>query len=51
MQQVQNLQNLFSKSLEDQTTLRIKLRGKEEKNGVAIFDALTKRLTMLIEAA
>ena len=51
MQQVQNLQNLFSKSLEDQTTLRIKLRGKEEKNGVAIFEALTKRLTMLLQAA
>jgi hypothetical protein len=51
MQQVQNLQNLFSKSLEDQTTLRIKLRGKEEKNEVAIFEALTKRLAVLIEAA
>ena len=51
MQQVQNLQNLFSKSLEDQTTLRIKLRGKEEKNGVAIFEALTKRLQVLIAAA
>src|SRR6202165_613189 len=51
MQQVQNLQNLFSKSLEDQTTLRIKLRGKEEKNEVAIFDALTKRLQVLIVAA
>ncbi len=51
MQQVQNMQNLLSKSLEDQTTLRIKLRGKEEKNTVAMFDALTKRLQVLIEAA
>ena len=51
MQQVQNMQNLLSKSLEEQTTLRIKLRGKEEKNEVAIFDALTKRLATLLVAA
>jgi Phage P22-like portal protein len=50
MQQVQNLQNMLSKSLEDQTTLRIKLRGKEERNTVAMFDALTKRLAALFEA-
>jgi hypothetical protein len=51
MQQVQNLQNLLSKSLEDQTTVRIKLRGKEEKNTVAMADALTKRLAVLVQAA
>lgn len=51
MQQVQNLQNLISKSLEDQTTLRIKLKGKEEKNTVAMFDALSKRLDVLLKAA
>lgn len=51
MQQVQNMQNLLSKSLEDQTSLRIKLRGKEEKNIVAAFDSVTKRLAALFEAA
>lgn len=51
MQQVQNMQNMLSKSLEDQTTLRIKLRGKEERNTVAMFEALSKRLDVLLKAA
>ena len=51
MKQVQNFQNMLQKALKDQTTLRIKLRGKEEKNTAALFDAVSTRLKVLIEAA
>lgn len=50
-QQIQQLQNLLSASMQELATEKIKLRGKEEKNEVAVYDAVTKRLSVLVTAA
>lgn len=49
--QVQNLQNLLQKAMEELTIEKIKLRGREEKNEIGIFSAWTDRLKVLVEAA
>jgi hypothetical protein len=50
-QQVQQLQNLLSNALTELATERLKLRGKESKDEVAVYNALTDRLKMLVDAA
>ena len=50
-QQVQQLQNLLSNALTELSTERLKLRGKESKDEVAVYNALTARLKMLVDAA
>lgn len=48
-QQVTQLTNLLSKSLQENTEVKLKLRGKEEKNVTGLADALTKRLDVLLK--
>lgn len=50
-QQIQNLQNLLSNAMTELATEKLKLRGKDAKNEVAVYDALTTRLKVLVDAA
>jgi len=50
-QQVQQLQNLLSNAITELATERLKLRGKESRDEVAVYSALTERLKILIDAA
>jgi len=48
---IQNLQNLLSKTMTELATEKLKLRGKEAKDEVSIYDAITTRLKVLVDAA
>jgi len=50
MQQVQQLQQLLSKTMQEYAGARIKLKGKDEKRDVDIYNAYTTRIKALADA-
>lgn len=50
-QQVQNLQNLLSNALTDLAETKMRLRGKESKSETDVYNAITDRLKVLVDAA
>ena len=49
--QISNLTNLLSNAMTELATEKLKLRGKESKDEVAIYGAFTDRLKVLVDAA
>lgn len=49
--QVQNLQELLAKSMEELSLEKIKLKGKEQLRDIDVFKALTDRIKVLADAA
>lgn len=49
--QVQQLQNLLASSMQELATEKLKLRGKESKNEIGVYSAVTDRLKVLVDAA
>jgi Phage P22-like portal protein len=50
-QTIQNLQNLLSNAMTELAAEKLKLRGKEAKDEVAVYAAFTDRLKVLVDAA
>jgi hypothetical protein len=50
-QMIQNLQNLLSNAMTELAAEKLKLRGKEAKSETDIYNALTARLKVLVDAA
>lgn len=51
MAQVQNLNELLAKAMEELSLAKIQLKGKEQLRDVDVFNALTQRLKVLADAA
>lgn len=50
-QTIANLQNLLSNAMTELASEKLKLRGKEAKDEIGIYSALTDRLKVLVDAA
>jgi hypothetical protein len=50
-QMIQNLQNLLSGAMTELASEKLKLRGKEAKNEVEVYNAFTDRIKVLVDAA